>query len=43
MRSETPQVQVSADASARGGSLVAYLLDDNYDFAARRRDGKTIS
>ena len=34
MRSETPQVQVSADASARGGSLVAYLLDDNYDFAA---------
>ena len=34
MRTETPQVQVSADASARGGSLVAYLLDDNYDFAA---------
>ena len=36
MRTETPEVQVSADASARGGSLVAYLLDDGLDLAAPR-------
>ena len=36
MRTETPRVQVSADASARGGSLVAYLLDDGLDLAAPR-------
>ena len=34
MRTETPKVQVSADASARGGSLVAYLLDDGLDLAS---------
>lgn len=36
MRTETPEVQVSADASARGGSLVAYLLDGGLDLAAPR-------
>jgi len=36
MRTETPKVQVSADASARGGSLVAYLLDDGLELAAPR-------
>ena len=36
MRTETPKVKVSADASARGGSLVAYLLDDGLDLAAPR-------
>ncbi len=34
MRTETPEVRVSADAAARGGSLVAYLLDDGLDLAA---------
>ncbi len=36
MKTETPKVQVSADVSARGGSLVAYLLDDGLELAAPR-------
>ena len=36
MKTETPKVQVSADASVRGGALVAYLLDDKLELAAPR-------
>lgn len=36
MRTETPKVQVAAEASARGGALVAFLLDDALDLATPR-------